>query len=336
MLNQISSCGFSRAGLLGNPSDGFGGKTISLIVRNFRAQVTLTPAARISIVPANDENPTYDSIYQLVDHVAQCGYYGAVRLIKASIKRFADFVMSHTEDNCENCFSITYQTNIPRSVGLAGSSAIVVATLKALAEFYGVDIKPSLLASLALSVELDELGIPAGLQDRVIQAFEGIVFMDFSEPVIEQGLVIGKYEKMKQVSIPNLYIAFGNRAAEPTETVHGDLRSRFHTGDQKVIDAMTQFADFAERGKTAIQSGHWNELSSLLNANFDLRSEICDLNPFHTKMIETARRTGASAKFCGSGGAIIGTCPDQACWHRLQESMTGIDCQVIEPQIFAA
>jgi glucuronokinase len=55
-------------------------------------------------------------------------------------------------------------------VGLAGSSAIIVATLRCLMEFYDVDIPPEVQPSLALSVERDELKIGAGLQDRVIQA----------------------------------------------------------------------------------------------------------------------------------------------------------------------
>ena len=78
-------------------------------------------------------------------------------------------------------FSIRYESNIPRQVGLAGSSAIIVATLRCLMEFYGVDIPQRVQPSLVLSVETEELGIAAGLQDRVIQVYEGVVFMDFAQ-----------------------------------------------------------------------------------------------------------------------------------------------------------
>ena len=37
----IETRAYARAGLLGNPSDGYFGKTISIIVRNFGAVVTL-------------------------------------------------------------------------------------------------------------------------------------------------------------------------------------------------------------------------------------------------------------------------------------------------------
>ena len=42
---------FARAGLLGNPSDGYGGRTISLIIRNFEAVVTVTGSTELLIEP---------------------------------------------------------------------------------------------------------------------------------------------------------------------------------------------------------------------------------------------------------------------------------------------
>jgi glucuronokinase len=50
-------------------------------------------------------------------------------------------------------------------------------------------------------------------------------------------------------------------------------------------------------------------------------------------MIEVARRTGASAKFAGSGGAIIGTYEDEAMFQRLRVALRAIPCEVIKPLI---
>ena len=46
---------YARAGLLGNPSDGYHGKTISLIVRNFWAEVVLYEWDSVEIVLAEDD-----------------------------------------------------------------------------------------------------------------------------------------------------------------------------------------------------------------------------------------------------------------------------------------
>jgi glucuronokinase len=37
----ITRRGYARAGLIGNPSDGYFGKTISIIVKNFHAEISL-------------------------------------------------------------------------------------------------------------------------------------------------------------------------------------------------------------------------------------------------------------------------------------------------------
>lgn len=40
------------------------------------------------------------------------------------------------------------------------------------------------LPSFVLAVENEELGITAGLQDRVVQAYEGLVHMDFDADLV--------------------------------------------------------------------------------------------------------------------------------------------------------
>jgi len=78
-------------------------------------------------------------------------------------------------------FRLSYDTNIPRQAGLSGSSAIVTAALSCLEAFFGDSFalpKP-LRPALVLAAE-SALGITAGLQDRVVQTYEGAVFMDFS------------------------------------------------------------------------------------------------------------------------------------------------------------
>ena len=50
-------------------------------------------------------------------------------------------------------------------------------------------------------------------------------------------------------------------------------------------------------------------------------------------MVERARSTGASAKFCGSGGAIVGTYDDEAAYARLAETFEGTGTVVFRPSI---
>ena len=81
---------YARAGLLGNPSDGYYGKTISISVRNFGAHVTLYETPDLHIEPQEQDINVYKNISDLVESVDSVGYYGGDRLIKATIKKFSD------------------------------------------------------------------------------------------------------------------------------------------------------------------------------------------------------------------------------------------------------
>jgi glucuronokinase len=331
----IRKRGYARAGLLGNPSDGYHGKTISIIVRNFWAEVVLYEWDSVDIVLTEDDRARFSSIYDLVKDVRLHGYYGGIRLIKATIKRFVDYCQAHQVTLPNRNFSVRYQTNIPRQVGLAGSSALIVATLRCLMEFYGVDIPLEAQPMLVLSVEKEELGISAGLQDRVIQVYEGLVYMDFDkvhEHIVE-GLKCYIYEPMPISLLPPLYIAYHCSLSEPTEVFHNDIRGRFDRGEQKVIDAMKHFARLAEGGREALLQNDTKRLAQLIDENFDTRRSIYNLAPWQIQMVEVARQCGASAKFAGSGGAIIGTYDGEDTYQKLCAQLAAIGSRVIKPQI---
>jgi glucuronokinase len=81
----IETRAYARAGLLGNPSDGYNGKTLSIIVRNFGAVVTLYESPSLVIEEQEEDLNRFSSIYQLSEQVSLTGYYGGARLLKAAI-----------------------------------------------------------------------------------------------------------------------------------------------------------------------------------------------------------------------------------------------------------
>jgi glucuronokinase len=334
-MQLIRRTAYSRAGLLGNPSDGYHGKTISVIDRTHAAQVVLYDWPRLEIVPSQDDHSRFRSIGELARDVQLRGYYGGIRLVKAAIKRFYEYCVQNELPLHDRTFSIRYESNIPRQVGLAGSSAIIVATLRALKAFYDVEIPREVEPSLVLSVETGELGIAAGLQDRVIQVYEGIVYMDFSKDAMHtrNGLECGRYESLPLDRLPPLYIAYSAAAGSPTEVFHNNLKQRFEQGEPQVIEAMHRFARIAADGREALRAGDVEQLARLIDENFDTRRSICRLPREQIAMVEAARRAGASAKFCGSGGAIIGTYREESGFERLRRELSRLDCQVHKPRI---
>ena len=325
----------ARAGLVGNPSDGYNGRTVSISVQNFRAEVVLYEWHTLEIVFSEEDKTRFRSLKELSTDVVLHGYYGGVRLVKATIKTFSDYCERLAIPLHDRNFSIRYESNIPRNVGLAGSSAIIVATLRALLDFYQVTIPLEVQPSLALSVENNELKIPGGLQDRVIQVYEGCVSMDFSKEHMteQQGYLCGVYERLDPALLPPLYVAYAAEFGEPTEVVHNDLRGRFNRGDPNIITAMQKFADLAAAGRDAIVDRDYPRLARLMDENFDTRRSICQLHQGHVAMIEAARSVGASAKFAGSGGAIVGTYRDEQMLEDLKTALGGLNCVVLKPQI---
>lgn len=330
----IRKRGYGRAGLLGNPSDGYNGKTISIIVRNFWADVVLYEWDSVDIVLADQDRARFRSVYDLAKDVELHGYYGGIRLIKATIKRFVDYCQAQGIKLHDQNFSVRYETNIPQQVGLAGSSAIITATLHALMAFYDVDMPLPIQPTFVLSVE-GELGIAGGLQDRVIQCYEGMVYMDFAPEKAQtvNGLTHYAYEPMDPALLPNVYVAYHATLGEPTEVFHNDIRGRYNRGEPLIVKAMEDFAKLAEDGREALLAHDVDRLSRLIDANFDLRNSISKLSPWQVRMVEVARSCGASAKFAGSGGAIVGVYRDQAMFQTLTSRLEAIGSRVIKPQI---
>ncbi len=326
---------YARAGLVGNPSDGYNGRTISISVRNFWAEVVLYEWDTVDIVLAEGDRATFGSVQDLARDVRLHGYYGGIRLIKATIKKFVDYCQAQGVALHDRNFSVRYSTNVPRQVGLAGSSAIIVATLRCLMEFYDIAIPQEAQPSFVLRVEQEELGITAGLQDRVIQVYENLVYMDFSTSLERQvaGLTCYRYEPLDPGLLPPLYLAYHDALSEPTEVFHNNIRERFNRGEPEVVGAMVRFADLARQGREALVTGDTARLGRVMDENFDTRRGIYNLPSWQIAQVETARRCGASAQFAGSGGAIVGLYDGEAMFEALRRELGAIGSRVIKPVV---
>lgn len=317
---------YARVGLVGNPSDGFFGKTISSAIRNFSAEVTLWESPELHLLPHRVyDSTTFPGLSDLVEQVRVEGYYGGIRLLLATCKRFVEFCESRGIPLDKRNFTLAYETTIPRQIGLGGSSAIITAAVKALMEFYGVildrDIPKPELPNLILSVEADELGITAGLQDRVIQVYGGTVFMDFSESLM-RSRGYGEYTYLDSRLLPPLFLAYMRHGTE-SGRVHSDIRYRWNAGDPVVREAMREWAQYAVEARESLLRRDYETLGVLFNKNFDLRRRIYGdkaLGEANLEMVEIGRQLGCPTKFSGSGGAVVGIYHDEAQRIALEEA----------------
>lgn len=313
----------ARSALVGNPSDGFGGATIAFALPELEAVVQAEPAVGAEL-QAGDEGLGFDDLAALVAAGTRGEYpaAGPLRLLMAAAKRFAE----REGDLGDRGMRLqVVGSSIPPGVGLAGSSAIVIAALRALAELFGRRIEQYDLPLLAQACETEELGSPAGLQDRVVQALGGLVFMDF-DPSHPRG---GRFEPLDPDLLPPLFVAWRGDAATDSGAVHRDAHERFAAGDPEVVATMAEIGALARRALTPLTVRDSAGLGVLMERNFELRKRIYDLDPRHVELVEIAQRRGAPANYTGSGGAIVGLFRDEDHLSELREALSARGCELL-------
>jgi len=70
-----------------------------------------------------------------------------------------------------------------------------------------------------------------------------------------------------------------------------------------------------------------------MDANFDLRASLYQISTKNKQMVQLARSVGASAKFTGSGGAIIGFYEDNTMLTQLNRQLRAHNILLINPKI---
>lgn len=321
----ITETAYARAGLVGNPSDIFNGKTISLLFDRFKARVTVYETPRLTILPTERDILSFDGIENLVNYRRKFGYYGGIRLIEAMIVQFRDHCRHNGIRLEDRNFTIEYESDIPFGIGLGGSSAIIKATLSALMRFFGLsdeDIPKAIQPNIIWNAETEELGISAGPQDRVVVVYGGLVHMDFTKEAYARNQnQYGDYVKLDPRLLPPLFIAYNEELSKSSGAVHNIMRYRASVEhDNKVIEAMRRKAALVDEARTALESGNLEGLGPILSRDFDLRKSVYTINPANMRLIEIAREHTAHAKQTGSGGAAIGTYNNEEHFRELERA----------------
>ena len=322
---DITSRAYARIGLIGNPSDAYGGKCIAVSISNFWAETTLrcTPqSSKVAFKVGRFDENEFDSFTDLASHANLYGVDGGIRLLKCLCQNVQRYCYDSAQeiDNSVG-FELSYSSNIPTQAGLSGSSAIIISALDCLVKHFRIKITSDERAALALRVERD-LGINAGPMDRVIQTYNGAVYMDFSEEKKKKrnessGLDIdGEYTALDASLLPPLFVVWCD---EPSNSgkVHANVRRRWETGDSEVIQGMKDLASLTDVVMNAFTNlrddAGLQTLKSSMDANFDIRRRLFGdavLGSKNIEMIQMCRDVGCGAKFTGSGGACVAVCPD--------------------------
>lgn len=306
----------ARAGLVGNPSDGFGGAVVAVPVPVGAATVRVEPSSELEIVRSTGGTSAFDaptsrwsSVDEFRREVSRFGFAGDDRIIAAALAALLDHVGRRVSP--DGGVRITWGTDVPESVGLAGSSALAVATIEAVSRAWFRPLAPDVVAALALSAEVDQLGIAAGWQDRVVQARARPVLVDTERLVTVDGVGVPMVRELRVGAPLDLVVGWRRSGSESSARYHRDLRS---IPSAEVDAAMDELADLARSAAEALEAGDSDELARLLDRGWLVRQRVLPLRADHTELVEAARAAGAAATTPGSGGSVVAlaTGPDHA------------------------
>lgn len=334
----IENVSYARAGLVGNPSDIFNGKTISLLFDRFKALVKLYETPTLTIKPNTRDLPNFDNIQELVQFKRQFGYYGGIRLIEAIIVRFYEYCLQAGIRLPNRNFTIEYNSTIPFSLGLGGSSAIIKAVFKSLMTFFELtdrDIPKPLQPNILLEAETQELNISAGPQDRVVVLYGGLVYMDFShEAYAGNNGLHGNYQNIEPALLPPLFVAYKEDLSKSSGSIHNIMRYRASVEhDPKVLEVMHEKACLAEEAKACLLRADTEALGPIMSQDFDLRKSVYNITAENLKLVTIARELGAHAKQTGSGGAVIGTYKSEDQYIKLEEAYRRNRCATVKVHV---
>lgn len=319
----------ARAGVAGNPSDALGGAALAVPVAAVGVEVALRPAPQLGF-RARQGAPGWSSVQELVDHTERLGHEGAERLLSAAVVTLHRHLRATGDEPDGAPFELVWSTTIPRSVGLAGSSALVIAALRALCEHWGVVLSPLQLAELALRAETDELGIAAGWMDRAVQATELPTLVDLRSGS-DARPQLRTVEPMHAVE---LLVALDPDGARPSGRVHGELRTRAGSGDPAVAALLDELVTCAHHAATALEAADVAALDEAVRRSCSARRALGALDAATAALVDAATSAGAAATSAGSGGAAL-VVPPAGAAERVARHLLGAGVEVIRVPLAA-
>ena len=277
-----------RAGIIGNPTDMYGGSVISVSTEE-RAGVLIEPADQLSFEVADQRYVVSGP----QDLILDGGYFDVAKAI-------CDFL-----DLADAKFSLRWTCSVPFSAGLSSSSAMMVSMLSAILAWLGREEHLYRRAEMARHIELHYL-VLCGYQDAYMCTFGGINYMDFRRKQFYRSFGDEPYTTMESLTpfvdhFPFILAHPGVKRS--SATVHKPIRERWLEGDKEVTRCYDRIAHLARMGKRAILSEDWEQLGELMVENHSIQKDLGGSGPENDALIDAALEGGAQgAKLSGAGG----------------------------------
>ena len=311
---RIEASAPGRCGILGNPTDGYGGCVISCSLKQRARVVLTTPADALSVTVAGETA----TLRTRADFALKDDYFDCVRAVVSYLRRY------------DLKFHVELSTEVPVNAGLAGSTAVLVSVLTAVLKLLETEkgvkhllpvgpegaahkrgLTPFIshrhyLAEMLRTIELNYLKIQCGYQDQYMAVFGGLNYMDFRGKEFYRDLDSELYATVEPLegcveTLPFVVVHTGVKRV--SGTVLRPIRERWEEGDREVRDGYARITRLAQRGKRALVDGDWPTVARLMNENHRIQQTLGASGVENDRLIDVALQNGAlAAKLAGAGG----------------------------------
>lgn len=208
-------------------------------------------------------------------------------------------------------YKVTWETNVPRSSGLSGSTALLAATVACILTVIGQELPEDLrkFAELVRDIELKEAGIVCGYQDAYMCVLGGMNKMDFAG---KHPIESGPLGTVTPTQLPGHFLLVTTGVERLSGSVHGPIRDRWLQGDR---DAIRLIDELTELAKNISPNTTKEALSEAMNQNFQTVQDLGGSGGDIDRLVQDCRKNGAmAAKLAGAGmgGTVIALCDNPA------------------------
>jgi galactokinase/mevalonate kinase-like predicted kinase len=286
-----------RCGLLGNPTDMYGGSVISCSLQE-RARCEIRESKTLILEADNGEQETISDVSQF----APTG--NRLDLAKAVLKGMDIDPQEHT-------FYLKYGTEVPMQAGLSGSTALFAATYGAIAKQIGFVQHKHAIAESIRKIEYEILGVICGFQDQHMAVFGGLNYMDFRDKgshIDADEQPLATIEPLAEFVQPLPMILAHTGVKHHSGQAHKPVRQRWLEGNREVIECYERVAKLARFGKDALLRGDWERVAEMMNENQAVQKQLGASGKAVDDLVEVALANGAiAAKLAGAGqgGTIL-------------------------------
>lgn len=287
--NVVETSAPGRAGIVGNPSDMYGGSMLSAATSE-RARCRVEPADVLTLNVGGETAAPKTALD--LEPVGD----------RLDIARAAMTALDL--DPAEEKFQLTASTDIPISAGLAGSTALLTAIVSGLEASRGRTHHHYAMVEMIRRFESREMRVLCGFQDATMAVFGGLRFMDLrgrEELRQDQDEPYVVAEPLTAAEFPFLCAHTGVK--RNSGQVHKSMRERWDEGEPAVVEGYLRIQRLAALGKRALLDGNWPRLAALMSENHAIQRDLGGSGEANERLISAALDGGAlAAKLAGAGG----------------------------------